>query len=166
MHIVDASNGTIAYEYVAKGKINSNWAVDRDNQRVLIVGDTGKAQLIDVNFGTATLMRIAKAFQMKSKQSSYYEGMHKGFEMNETQNSFSKKSGGLANSPPSKKVQFKWKVVKNWFEAHKISKLDDSYVVSVKFANVMRIFVTGTSKGEVKLWSNSQDIELLGVLNS
>jgi hypothetical protein len=31
IHIVDAINGAIAYEYVAKAKINSNWAVDKDN---------------------------------------------------------------------------------------------------------------------------------------
>ena len=31
VHIVDATNGTIAYEYVAKAKINSNWAVDKLN---------------------------------------------------------------------------------------------------------------------------------------
>lgn len=31
IHIVDATNGTIAYEYVAKVKINSNWACDREN---------------------------------------------------------------------------------------------------------------------------------------
>jgi hypothetical protein len=31
IHIVDATNGAIAYEYVAKAKINSNWAVDRDH---------------------------------------------------------------------------------------------------------------------------------------
>jgi hypothetical protein len=57
----------------------------------------------------------------------------------------------------------KWVCFKNWFEAHSISKLDDSYVVSVKFAQVARIFVTGTSNGEVKVWSREMDI--LGVLN-
>ena len=50
IHIVDASNGLIVYEYVAKGKINSNWACDKDNQTILIVGDVGKAQLFDIQF--------------------------------------------------------------------------------------------------------------------
>jgi hypothetical protein len=49
IHIVDASNGTICHEYVAKAKINSNWAVDKTNQRVLIVGDVGKACLFNMN---------------------------------------------------------------------------------------------------------------------
>jgi hypothetical protein len=48
IHIVDASNGLIVYEYVAKGKINSNWACDKDNQTILVVGDVGKAQLFDI----------------------------------------------------------------------------------------------------------------------
>lgn len=55
---------------------------------------------------------------------------------------------------------------KNWFSAHDIAKLDDQYVVSVKFAQVMEIFVTGTSKGEVKLWSSGGECQLLGILNS
>jgi hypothetical protein len=31
VHVVDAANGNIAHEYVAKVKINSNWACDREN---------------------------------------------------------------------------------------------------------------------------------------
>jgi hypothetical protein len=75
----------------------------------------------------------------------------------------SKKSG--ANSPPVKKL-LRWPTIKPWFSAHTIAKLDDSYVVTVKYAQVMRIFVTGTSKGEVKLWSNDTDCTLLGVINN
>ena len=75
----------------------------------------------------------------------------------------SKKSG--ANSPPVKKL-LRWPTIKPWFSAHAIAKLDDSYVVTVKYAQVMRIFVTGTSKGEVKLWSNDTDCTLLGVINN
>jgi len=37
-------------------------------------------------------------------------------------------------------------------------------VVTVKYASLMRIFVSGTSKGEVKLWSDEG--EQLGSLNS
>jgi hypothetical protein len=29
IHIVDVSNGTVSHEYVAKAKMNSNWACDR-----------------------------------------------------------------------------------------------------------------------------------------
>ena len=55
---------------------------------------------------------------------------------------------------------------KGWFTAHHIAKLDDAYVVSVKYAQVARIFVTGTSKGEVKLWASTKECECLGILNS
>ena len=30
----------------------------------------------------------------------------------------------------------------------------------------MRVFVTGTSKGEVKIWATNTDCTLLGVLNN
>jgi hypothetical protein len=50
IHMVDATNGSVAHEYVAKAKVNSNWALDKDNQRLLIVGDVGRACLFDVSF--------------------------------------------------------------------------------------------------------------------
>ena len=43
IHIIDASNGNIAYEYVAQARLNSNWACDRQTGRVLVVGDMGQA---------------------------------------------------------------------------------------------------------------------------
>ena len=52
-----------------------------------------------------------------------------------------------------------------WFEAHKTHRMEATFVVSVKFAASVRIFLTGTNKGEVKLWSNLH-CECLGVLNS
>ena len=64
---------------------------------------------------------------------------------------------------PQKKT-VRWQVVKPWFSAHTIPKLDNSFIVTAKYAQFMNIFVTGTSKGEVKLWSNT--MECLGVLNS
>ena len=48
--MIDASNGTIPYEYVAKAKMNSNWACDTENQRILILGDVGHGCLFDMNF--------------------------------------------------------------------------------------------------------------------
>ncbi len=60
IHIVDATNGTIAYEYVAKAKVNSNWAVDKINQRVFVVGDVGKACLYDISFLNASFSKFAK----------------------------------------------------------------------------------------------------------
>jgi hypothetical protein len=31
IHIVDATNGSIPHEYVAKAKMNSNWACDKES---------------------------------------------------------------------------------------------------------------------------------------
>ena len=60
IHIVDATNGAIAYEYVAKAKINSNWAVDRNNQRMFVIGDVGKACLFDISFLNSGLSKFTK----------------------------------------------------------------------------------------------------------
>lgn len=48
IHVIDATNGNVAHEYVAKAKVNSNWAIDRDNLRILIIGDVGRACLFDI----------------------------------------------------------------------------------------------------------------------
>ena len=57
-----------------------------------------------------------------------------------------------------------WGVVKTWFEMHKIEKMDPAYVVAVKFAHAARVYVTGTTTGEVKIW-DSKDCRPLGTLN-
>jgi hypothetical protein len=60
-----ASNGSKAFEYVRKAKMNSNWAVDKHNQRVLVVGDVGKASLLDISFMNATSQSFHKATRLK-----------------------------------------------------------------------------------------------------
>lgn len=57
IHVVDATNGNVAHEYVAKAKVNSNWAVDKDNLRIFIVGDVGRACLFDISL-SATVQVI------------------------------------------------------------------------------------------------------------
>lgn len=64
-----------------------------------------------------------------------------------------------------KQETLSWPVVKNWFEMHKIDKMDPSYVVSVKFSHAARAYVTGTTTGEVRIW-DSRDCSSLGTLNS
>ena len=59
----------------------------------------------------------------------------------------------------------KWPIVQPWFVAHKIYKSDPAYVVSVKFVEAAKVFVSGTTCGEVKLWHN-QTCECLGHVNS
>lgn len=42
---------------------------------------------------------------------------------------------------------FKWKVVKPWFVAHDIHKMESAFVVSVKFATHIKVYISATSKG-------------------
>lgn len=60
----------------------------------------------------------------------------------------------------------KWQIIKPWFAAHNIHKMETSFVVSVKYASHIKVFITATSKGEVKLWNNTTECECLGTLNS
>ena len=46
---MDASNGNENKYFAAKAAINSNWDMDRSKERMLVVGDTGKAILFKVN---------------------------------------------------------------------------------------------------------------------
>ena len=43
--------------------------------------------------------------------------------------------------------------------------MDPSYVVTIKYAEIACIYVTGTNSGEVKLWDRN-NCTCLGVLNS
>lgn len=49
IHWVDASNGNENKYFAARAAINSNWAIDKTKERMLVVGDTGKASLFMVN---------------------------------------------------------------------------------------------------------------------
>ena len=51
IHSIDTSIGAIVNTTLAQVKINSNWAVDTNNMRVLIVGDVGRAALFDCSMG-------------------------------------------------------------------------------------------------------------------
>lgn len=68
-------------------------------------------------------------------------------------------------SPLKSNLTAKWDIIKPWFTAHYIHKMDNAYVVSVKFCSSTKIFVSGTSRGEVKLWDN-QNYNSIGILNS
>mmetsp|Transcript_20151 Transcript_20151/g.17850 ORF Transcript_20151/g.17850 Transcript_20151/m.17850 type:complete len:266 (+) Transcript_20151:283-1080(+) len=49
IHCVDASNGNENKYFAARASINCNWDMDKDKERMLVVGDTGKATLFLVN---------------------------------------------------------------------------------------------------------------------
>ena len=63
------------------------------------------------------------------------------------------------------KSQKEWAIVKFWFTAHQISKNDAYFVNTVKFCKAAGMFITGSSIGEVKLWS-AIDCQPLGLLNA
>lgn len=113
---------------------------------LFVIGDVGRACVFNMSLINA---QIRKKFmnQVSSVESPI---------SSRRKSSFTK--GKWANSA-------KWEVKKNWFTAHHIHKMDNAYVVSVKFATSTKIFVSGTSKGEVKLWNN-QNYDCLGILNS
>jgi hypothetical protein len=53
--MIDATNGEISHKNLAKVKMNSNWACDPDEMRMLIVGDVGGARLYDISMGAELL---------------------------------------------------------------------------------------------------------------
>ena len=49
--MIDGTNGVISHRNLAKAKMNSNWACDPEQMRMLVVGDLGKACLFDISMG-------------------------------------------------------------------------------------------------------------------
>jgi hypothetical protein len=43
--------------------------------------------------------------------------------------------------------------------------MDPSYIVTIKYAEIAGVYITGTTAGEVKLWDRN-DCSCLGILNS
>ena len=58
----------------------------------------------------------------------------------------------------------KWRVIKTWFRAHDLNKTQPNFVNIVRFSKVMKVFITSTNFGEVKLWDH-QNLQCFGVLN-
>ena len=152
IHMVDATNGVISHKNLAKAKMNSNWACDPVEMRMFVIGDVGRARLFDISMDADELDQRAN---MRSKVAN---------------NGKKKKLPSRYNSPPKyaragldghskgkhhgSTAPMRWPVLADWFIAHKIHKMEPSYVVSAKFVDVARVYVTGTTSGEVKLWDN------------
>lgn len=58
-----------------------------------------------------------------------------------------------------------WRIEQYWFTAHQISKNDVYFVNTVKFCKAAGLFITGSSNGEIKLWS-AIDCKAVGLLNA
>ena len=168
--MIDGTNGNISHKNLAQAKMNSNWACDPQEMRMLVVGDVGRACLFDISMeaheemhrnptdmGRSAGKNAKGASSGKKKMMARYTSPPKYARF---QDHYSR--GG---SQTTGKIPMKWPVVKNWFIAHRIYKMEPSYVVSAKFVAVAKVYVTGTTHGEVKLWDN-QHCECLGVINS
>lgn len=47
--MVDATNGVISYPNLAHVNMNSNWACDPSQNTMLVIGDVGRATLLDIS---------------------------------------------------------------------------------------------------------------------
>jgi len=54
IHAVDISNGIIVSDYLAMVQMNSSWAIDPFSYYMMVVGDQGKAILLDARMGAHT----------------------------------------------------------------------------------------------------------------
>jgi hypothetical protein len=55
IHVIDLSIGSITNSSVAQIKINSTMAIDTQNMRALVIGDTGRAIMFDCAMGANDL---------------------------------------------------------------------------------------------------------------
>ena len=81
-----------------------------------------------------------------------------------------KSENGVSKQVFKKKANMKWTPLNNktengWFRAHTLTKITHDYVNTVKFMERENIWVTGTTNGEVKLWTGKECLPL-GTLNS
>jgi hypothetical protein len=54
IHAVDISNGIIVSDYLAMVQMNSSWTIDPFSYYMMVVGDQGKAILLDARMGAHT----------------------------------------------------------------------------------------------------------------
>lgn len=58
------------HQKIATVKINSNWAVDPDHQRIFVVGDIGRAVMYDCSMGSLDLRRGGRNIYTKKAEYS------------------------------------------------------------------------------------------------
>lgn len=184
IHMIDAAAGEISYKDLAEAKTNSSWACDPFRLRMLVVGDVGMACLFDISMGCMSDRDSRLCQQSNSRDLfgpyTYLENYHldkdeqkqKGHEHDARG---TKRNVKRIELSPSRFVvkgrqrlgaanSARWEVVKKWFPAHDLDRMDPAYLVSVKFAAVARVYITATTLGEVKLW-DSFDLSPIGTLN-
>ena len=159
IHMIDATNGVISHTNLAKAKINSSWACDPYEMQAMVVGDVGRACLFDISMNA----------KVKGKNSTMRPGVQTR-PSRRVLSSQKQESVVRYNSPPKyakggRDDPIEWQIKKDWFVAHKIHKMEPAYVVVAKFVQNARVYVTGTTHGEVRLWDNLR-CDCLGTLNS
>ena len=153
VHAVDVSNGMIVNDFIAMVQTNSCWAIDPTTYHMMVVGDQGMAILFDARMGAA----------IKNKEN---KKKLRFWEMQEPQNKIVQTKRVpiyKAQIDPKTNELEKWKVIKTWFRAHDLNKTQPHFVNIVRFSKVMKVFITSTNFGEVKLWD--QNLQCYGVLN-
>jgi hypothetical protein len=107
---------------------------------LLVIGETGKAQLYDIDLPHSELKNSLSAMADSKNNEKYID-------------------------PNTVRTDFHFEVLKPWITAHKILKMDPAYVVSCKFFTFGKVYITATNTGEVKLWDNLE-LRCLGTVNS
>jgi hypothetical protein len=102
VHLVDISNGSVIADFVAYMKLNSCWAVAPNQQLVFVVGDMGRASLFNISMNSGNVYNQAKTVSSKANKVPVYT------------------SGYMKD--------YKWLILKPWFRAHQIGKMDSCYV--------------------------------------
>ena len=145
----------IVNDFLAMVQVNSCWAMDPYNYYMMVVGDQGKAILFDARMGAQSRFQKTKTMQSFGSQVEEKRQMHHAKRV-------------PVYSPeidPATGEKRKWRIVKNFFTAHKFSRSEPHFVNAVKFSKQSRMFITSTNFGEVKLWDKMSCI-CLGTLNS
>jgi len=131
---------------------------------MLVVADVGKACLYDISMGARELMAKDSEGGKTNLSKSGTRAAAPGNKKRKQPRAVSPlRQGGLLEGG-----RMKWQPVDpdlGWWVAHKIHKMEPAYVVSVKFIEVAKLFATGTTSGEVKLWDN-QHCNPVGTVNS
>lgn len=135
IHLLDGTNGDVPFPNVQytgaiTQQINACWACDAQHKHMFVVGDSGTAVLYDISMLAPMSHRALPSCNL----------------------GFTRKNAPDPHWVNSDGVR-KWEVICKPFKTHDISGMDGSYVVTAKHAKNARTFVTGTTTGEVRIWS-------------
>ena len=145
IHMLDSCNGMFVRKFIAQTFVNSCWDCDFEETRMLVVGETGSAILFDIEPTIKPRNELGMKFTM---------GGGVGGGLNKFKSSPMK--GSIIGGVPLPTCS--WEVISE-FRAHRMpegtSELE--VVVSVLASKRYNLFFSGTSTGEVKIWTIEAD---------